>query len=292
MSKKLIERVLQEKVGCKSVSILSGSEASVLNRCITCATDQGTFFVKYNNNNALNMYQAEAYALDLIAKTKTVRVPEVFYCGEDEGTSLLIMEYIDLQPHTPKTQELLGHQLALLHSSTRKNKFGFDIDNTIGITPQINEWSADWTNFFGEHRLGALMNLVQRKVHDDELVTLVRKLIEKLPNFFEDSIRYSSLLHGDLWSGNTAADADGNPVVFDPASYYGHDECDFSIAMMFGGFHQSFFFAYHEVIPTQQGFEDRNLIYQLYHYLNHYLLFGSSYRTSCMSIVKKLVCTD
>ena len=41
------------------------------------------------------------------------------------------------------------------------------------------------------------------------------------------------------------------------------------------GFSGSFWAAYHEVIPRAPGFEDRHQLYQLYHYLNHYNLFGS-----------------
>ncbi len=288
MYKKLIEKTLKEKIGCRSVCLLSGSGFSVLNQCLTCETDKGKFFIKYNSGNALNMYKAEVYALNLIAQTMTIRVPDVFYCGEDGGVSFLVLEYVDLQPYTQKTQELLGHQLAMLHSSAKKEKFGFDIDNTIGTTPQINEWSDDWTKFFREHRLGYFLDAVNQKYHDDELLSLGSELMDRLPEYFGGNIHYSSLLHGDLWSGNTAADSKGDPVIFDPASYYGHDECDLSIAMMFGGFHQSFFSAFHEVIPKMPGFYERNQIYQLYHYLNHYLLFGPSYRPSCERVILNL----
>jgi fructosamine-3-kinase len=37
------------------------------------------------------------------------------------------------------------------------------------------------------------------------------------------------------------------------------------------------------------GFEDRVQLYQLYHYLNHYNLFGGGYRGSADSILRRLV---
>ena len=94
---------------------------------------------------------------------------------------------------------------------------------------------------------------------------------------------------GDLWNGNSAADQEGNPVVFDPACYYGHHEAELSIMGMFGGFTRDFYEAYHALIPKEEGFSERQKIYQLYHYLNHYNLFGDSYRSSCLEIMKTLV---
>ncbi len=76
-------------------------------------------------------------------------------------------------------------------------------------------------------------------------------------------------------------------MVYDPAVYYGHHEADFGILLMFGGFTPEFHQAYHEEIPKQAGFEERQLGYQLYHYLNHYNLFGDSYRSACLSILEK-----
>jgi protein-ribulosamine 3-kinase len=36
------------------------------------------------------------------------------------------------------------------------------------------------------------------------------------------------------------------------------------------------------------GFEERKPLYLLYHYLNHYNLFGSSYYGQCVSLLKTL----
>lgn len=99
-----------------------------------------------------------------------------------------------------------------------------------------------------------------------------------------------SLLHGDLWSGNWASDEQGQPVIFDPACYIGHSEAELSILTMFGSPSKAFFDAYHNLLPKVDGmFEDRQSLYQLYHYMNHYTLFGSSYRGSCMSILDRLL---
>lgn len=109
----------------------------------------------------------------------------------------------------------------------------------------------------------------------------------KIPDLFRDLDIVPALLHGDLWSGNVAEDASG-PVIFDPASFYGHSEYELAIAGMFGGFSGSFYTAYHSRVPRAPGFEKRLQLYQLFHYLNHWNHFGSGYRGSSLSIMKKL----
>lgn len=110
----------------------------------------------------------------------------------------------------------------------------------------------------------------------------------KIPQFFTDVEIVPALLHGDLWGGNVAQCADG-PVIFDPASFYGHSEYELGIAGMFGGFNSSFYSAYHEKIPKAPGFAKRNQLYQLFHYLNHWNHFGGGYRGSSVSIMKTLL---
>lgn len=109
----------------------------------------------------------------------------------------------------------------------------------------------------------------------------------KIPELFCDLDIVPALLHGDLWGGNVAEDSSG-PVIFDPASFYGHSEYELAIAGMFGGFSRSFYSAYHSEIPRAPGFEKRLQLYQLFHYLNHWNHFGSGYRGSSLSIMRSL----
>ena len=110
----------------------------------------------------------------------------------------------------------------------------------------------------------------------------------KIPQMFADVEVFPALLHGDLWGGNVAECSEG-PVIFDPASFYGHAEYELGIAVMFGGFGSSFYSAYHEKIPKALGFAKRNQLYQLFHYLNHWNHFGGGYRGSSLRIMKDLV---
>jgi len=192
---------------------------------------------------------------------------------------------------TAESEQELGKKIAELHlapCTENDNKFGFYIDNTIGSTKQVNTWNSSWVEFFRENRLKFQLDLIQTEYQDEEIFQLGEKLIEKLPEFFKDCEIKPSLLHGDLWSGNWAVDEKGHPVLFDPATYYGHSEMELSITQMFGGFGESFYTEYHKHIPKQNGFEARQDLYILYHYLNHMNIFGTSYRESCLKILKKL----
>ncbi len=55
------------------------------------------------------------------------------------------------------------------------------------------------------------------------------------------------------------------------------------------GFSQAFWQAYHQVIPRAPGWEDRHKLYTLYHYLNHYVLFGGGYHGNCQRLLVDLV---
>lgn len=116
----------------------------------------------------------------------------------------------------------------------------------------------------------------------------VSSLQLKIPDLFRDLDIVPALLHGDLWGGNVAEDASG-PIIFDPASFYGHSEYELAIAGMFGGFSRSFYSAYHSAIPEAPGFEARLQLYQLFHYLNHWNHFGSGYRGSSLNIMRNLI---
>ena len=110
----------------------------------------------------------------------------------------------------------------------------------------------------------------------------------KIPQLFTDVEIVPALLHGDLWGGNVAESTEG-PVTYDPASFYGHSECELGIAGMFGGFNSIFYSAYHDKIPKAPGFAKRNQLYQLFHYLNHWNHFGGGYRGSSIRMMKNLL---
>ncbi|XP_053194456.1 ketosamine-3-kinase-like [Scomber japonicus] len=276
-------------------------------------TDYGRVFVKINHmSQAKLMFNGEMASLEAILKTETVKVPKpVKVIDLDTGGAVLVMEHLDMRGLT-KYSKQLGEQLADLHLHNKRQleklnkeqqtvgkgagqsevavveKFGFNIATCYGFFPQENEWQDDWVTFYTRQRLQHQLNMVERSHGDREAGELWAKLQLKIPEFFTDVEIVPALLHGDLWAGNVADCTEG-PVIFDPSSYYGHSEYELGIAGMFGGFNSSFHSAYHDKIPKAPGFAKRNQLYQLFNYLNHWNHFGDSYRSSSISIMKKLL---
>jgi protein-ribulosamine 3-kinase len=163
------------------------------------------------------------------------------------------------------------------------------VDNTIGGTPQQNAWSAGggtsaWVAFFRDRRLLPQLKLAR----EPALQRLGDRLCDKLPALFVGIADIKpAILHGDLWSGNIAG-VGVAPAVFDPASYYGHAEAEFGMSWC-ASFSPAFWSAYHAELPRQPGFERRAKLYQLYHYLNHYNLFGGAYYSTAAALLQTLV---
>ncbi|KAJ0974569.1 hypothetical protein J5N97_016534 [Dioscorea zingiberensis] len=248
-------------------------------------TDAGSFFVKTNRGIGPSMFEGEAIGLSAMYATNSIRVPKPYKVGAlPTGGSFIIMEFIEFGM-SRGDQSVLGRKLAEMHKAAKSEKgFGFDVDNTIGSTPQINTWTSDWVEFYAEHRLGYQLKLVLKKFGDSIIYEKGQRLMKNLRPLFEGVVIEPCLLHGDLWSGNISADKKGNPVILDPACYYGHNEAEFGMSWC-AGFGGSFYNSYFEVMLKQPGFENRRDLYMLYHYLNHYNLFGSGYRSSAMSII-------
>jgi len=234
------------------------------------------------------MFIAEADGLAAIAETGTLRVPQPITHGTVGGQSYLLLENIELSSHGNAQQ--FGEQLAALHRCTGK-AFGFKQDNFIGTTAQPNGWKENWIDFWREWRLGFQLRLAAENGYASQLQSLGEKLLLALPAFFEDYTPIPSLLHGDLWSGNHAYLADGTPIVFDPATYYGDRECDIAMTELFGGFAANFYTAYRTAWPLDGGYETRRDLYNLYHILNHANLFGGGYIRQAEQMMRKLLNT-
>ena len=191
-----------------------------------------------------------------------------------------------LKPPTEAAEASLGARLANLHRS-RVAQFGWHIDNTIGSTPQRNAWSDDWLAFYLEHRLQFQLQLAEKNGYGGNLQLEGHRLLNNLGQFFSGYWPDASLLHGDLWGGNWAVCA-GEPVLFDPAVYYGDRETDIAMTKLFGGFGPAFYEAYNDAWPLSDGHERRCLLYQLYHVLNHLNLFGASYLARSEALLQQL----
>lgn len=233
------------------------------------------------------MFEAEADGLRELRKARAIRVPEIIGCGISDGNSYIALERLSLQRADARTERRFGEQLAEQHRYT-SDRFGWFRDNTIGVTPQINTWTDDWLSFFREHRLQYQLDLAAANGYSIELAEPGSRLVDRLTDLFDGYAPVASLLHGDLWAGNWGR-ADGEPVTFDPAVYYGDRETDIAMTRLFGGFGPAFYQAYEANWPKQPGHEQRLKLYQLYHVLNHLNIFGRSYLTQAKQLISELL---
>lgn len=274
-----ISEVICEQLHLGKVTAMSRSGSSGWAVMHRASTDTGFHLFIKISREAAGMFEAEASGLMAMYETHTIRVPKVYHYApltKMDG-SYIIMEALDL--HGMYDMAQLGEHLARLHLAEPASleacngSFGFHVDNTIGATPQPNGWVGDWVEFFRERRLRHQTLLTG----DSNLIEKGKQLCSRLDELFDDvrdTIR-PSLLHGDFWSGNVSG-ADNEPVVFDPACYYGHHEAEFGMIWCMH-LTTSFWREYRKLIPKAEGFDRRIKLYQLYHYLNHYNLFGGGY---------------
>jgi fructosamine-3-kinase len=247
-----------------------------INQCYQLCGNRGSYFVKTNHAAALSMFDAEAAALRELAHARTLRVPAPVCCGAAGDLAFLVLEYIELRRPTPACARRLGTRLAQMHRTTSEY-FGWCRDNTIGSTPQINTPHSDWVSFWVQCRMRPQFALAGQNGFADPLSDRSERLMADCGRLFRGHAPPPSLLHGDMWSGNFAADEAGEPVVFDPAIYYGDREADLAMTELFGGFSSEFYLAYRETWPIADGYQIRKRLYQLYHLVNHLNLFGEGY---------------
>ena len=268
------------------------AQSNVGGGCINAATvlegHTKKYFVKLNEAARLDMFEAEAAGLQEIVDSNTLRAPRPVVHGTAADQAFLVLEYLDLGGRGGGAADrALGRQLAAMHRTTAE-QYGWWRDNTIGSTPQINTRGDDWITFYREQRLRVQLELAARH-GGSQLLRHGELLLAALPAFFTDYRAAPSLLHGDLWGGNHGALPDGTPVVFDPAVYYGDREADLAMTELFGGFGSGFYAAYQEAWPLDPGYRVRKDLYNLYHVLNHFNLFGGGYAGQAQRLIGVLL---
>ena len=245
-------------------------------------------FRKSGPASALPMFEAEADGLAELRRADAIRVPDVYAVGLDANGAYIEMERLDLKRGGERDAAELGKALAAQHRRTA-DLHGWHRDNTIGRTPQDNQQTDDWVGFFREHRLLFQLNLAARNGYTGELQDRGASVAERLGDFFDGYDPVPSLLHGDLWAGNWGV-ASGEPVIFDPAVYYGDRETDIAMTQLFGGFDDAFYREYEHAWPIESGSAERIELYKLYHVLNHLNLFGKGYLGQALSTLRQLDC--
>jgi protein-ribulosamine 3-kinase len=250
--------------------------------------ESGMLFVKAGPVERRAALEAEAAGLSELSRAQALRVPRVLASGATDDAAFLALEWIDAAPADSECARRLGEGLAAMHAVTAP-RFGWDRDNTIGRTNQTNGWMEDWAEFFRERRLRPQLGLAVENGFGKLVETPGARLLESVHLLLAGHVPRASLLHGDLWGGNWLATPEGEPVIVDPAVYYGDREADLAMTRLFGGFGGAFYRAYEAADALPAGAGLRRELYNLYHVLNHANLFGGGYARQARDMIDRLL---
>jgi fructosamine-3-kinase len=246
------------------------------------------YFAKVNEASVAAMFEAEADGLAALSAQGVITVPAVIAHGGNDEHSWIVLEWLDLLPHHASSAAILGATLAKLHARPQ-GSFGWGRDNFIGASPQANGWSDDWLAFWRDKRLHAQLRMAAKKRLPSRMIDRGERLASDFPALLANHKVEKSLLHGDLWAGNTAALGSHMPAVFDPAVYVGDREADVAMTELFGGIPLDFMAGYRAQWNLDDGYTVRRDLYNLYHVLNHANLFAGDYVQQAGQSIEKLL---
>ncbi len=264
-----------------------------INHAARIETDGSRYFVKWNTYAPPAFFELEARGLALLRAAGALRVPEVIAHSEanDQRPAYLVLEWIEgsRQAESRAFAIHFGQALAQQHHVLGAS-FGLDHDNYIGELPQSNMQTAGWIDFYRDQRIMPQMMLARKQgLLPAERERRLNKVMERLDDWLGSVKSVPSLLHGDLWSGNFLIGANNQPVVVDPAVYYGDREIEIAFTELFGGFPAGFLSAYNDAYPLEPGYPDRRALYQLYPLLAHLNIFGESYGGQVDTVCRRYV---
>uniref|UniRef100_A0A8C4WTZ0 protein-ribulosamine 3-kinase n=1 Tax=Eptatretus burgeri TaxID=7764 RepID=A0A8C4WTZ0_EPTBU len=278
-----LEHLLKVELATDKLRLIGHAGGGCINDGCSYETDAGKVFVKTNSKSeAKLMFDGEVASLQAIRSTNTVRIPRpIKSLVNPAGGAVLIMEHLDMHSLN-RHQKMLGEHIAALH--LHNQHVGDELKKHKGtIGKGVGQEDVQYVDKFGFYTTTCCGYIPQVPTSG-----ALCSNQNKIPVLFEGLTITPSLLHGDLWGGNVAETSEG-PVVFDPASFYGHSEFELAIAGMFGGFDQNFYDAYHSLIPKSPGFEQRMKLYRLFNYINHWNHFGTGYKGSTLRTMRSLL---
>ncbi len=278
-----LSETLEKKCELQWLKDLGGGD---INQAALIGDKSNCWFLKYHLDAGTDMFESEAQALKELASLGCIRVPQPVALGQSEDCCWLLLEYLDLSSRGSET--LLGEQLANMHSRDFGH-YGWHRNNYIGTTPQLNSVTDNWMVFWRDQRILPQLEMAKSRGFGGKLQDSGEKLLVSMGLFLNGHQPIASLLHGDLWAGNKAYSQSGQPVIFDPASYYGDHETDIAMTELFGGFGTDFYAAYKNRFPIDDGYHLRRDLYKLYHVLNHLNLFGRSYLGRAENMISSLL---
>lgn len=281
LSEKQIAQLPLEEV--QSLSPVTGGD---VNQAYRVQSKNQDYFLLVQPGRGADFYTSEIAGLEAMAEAG-IRVPQVMAHGELGPDAYLLLEFIQ-EGHGQ--QAALGRMLAKLHrSQSERQQFGFDFAYQGGDICFDNSWTDNWADFFIKQRLLPLGQAIdQEGLWQTADQATYRTLLDRIAETLENHDSVPSLLHGDLWAGNYMFDQEGQPVLFDPACFYGDREFDLGVSLVFGGFGPDFYQAYQEAYPLAPGAKDRVEFYRLYFLALHLYKFGSIYLQSVRQTMARI----
>lgn len=278
----LILQLLESELGRNPVDYqcqaVQGGDTHSGMALFSTTTQHADYFVKLNSLEKAAVLKSEFVSLQTLATLFPQPYPQPILFEVLEDHAFLFMPFLKLQHLDDVSGALAGQQLALQHQVTNK-QFGWPQDNYIGSSPQLNHWQQQWPEFYRDNRLMPLLDVARRKNLDAKEVSAIETICLNIERWFADYQPRPSLLHGDLWSGNIAWNTEKKrPAFYDPAPYFGDHEADIAMTELFGRLPTSFYEQYHQTWQLDAGYTDRKPLYNLYHALNHFVLFGHGYQ--------------
>jgi len=245
-------------------------------------------FLKRNIRNK-KFLEFEKYCLQNLSKyinQENLVIPEVIAYKNIKDIEILLIEWIDMHNFD---QKKLGKGLGEMHLKSAESNpkmFGYPIEGFIGTTDQKKGWENNWIDCFLNLRIIHQLLILKSTILDIEIINKVK---EKIKSELLNHTPINALIHGDLWSGNAGMEKSGKGVIFDPASWWADNEVDIAMTKLFGGFRKEFYEEYHRIFPIKKGFENRIIIYNFYHILNHANMFGGGYLKQVKDYVKAIL---
>lgn len=272
---------------CQNYQPVAGGDT---HQCAVVRDDSRRYFVKFRPlpSPTDTELDAEADSLSALAATGTINTPKVICFGvlEDQQQQFeyLVLQYLKLSQSNNEDWFTLGQQLANLHKHPAGSHYGWTRDNFIGRSIQVNTPCESWPSFFAESRIGVMLELLARQGH---IWCNIDVCTTRIFQFLKTHQPQASLLHGDLWSGNVGFHHH-MPVIFDPAIYRGDRETDIAMTELFGKLPRAFYDGYDATWPLNSHYPQRRKLYQLYHVLNHAVLFGGHYLQTAQENITQL----
>lgn len=257
-----------------------------INDAATFTFQQERYFVKWNIDAKYpKMFALELQGLETIQSSNSISIPGVVSEGVAGTYSYLLLEAVERGVAPQDFWYHFASKLAQMHGVS-SDYHGFISDNYIGSIGQVNLPKTSWVEFFVENRLEVMVSKAsQMNQLEKAECKLFLRFYERMYRLFP--VEKPSLLHGDLWSGNFMVNLQGEPVLIDPAVYFGFREMDIAMTRLFGGFSTEFYNHYNKFFPMEYGWEERMDLCNLYPLLVHLVLFGEGYKPQIINTLNK-----